>query len=130
MHIIYEDINHQLCIITEDLELINLPDRRLPKGMKLLLDQVIREVNPAGGSLRVIDLEAGTATTLSEFVTNHIKGGVNVKHPSIQARIDVYRTCGLTEYEVAKVFGTYPKRLQRLYPRRMSVSSTAHGRGL
>jgi hypothetical protein len=130
MFTLYKDINTPICWVSDELEVFPLEGRNKPAGIDMLLSQVIREINPTGGSLRCVDLDTSEVLTLQELVTNNLKEGCNLEHPDVQARIDHYRRCDVTERLIAKEFGTYAKRLQRVYPRRMSVDRNSIGRRL
>ena len=130
MFTIYKDINTPICYISDELEIIPLEGRTKPRGIDFMLSQVIREIKPEAGQLRCVDLDTSEVLTLQELVTNNLKEGCNLEHPDVQARIDHYRRCDVTEKLIAKEFGTYAKRLQRTYPRRMSVDRNSIGRSL
>jgi len=130
MHTLFRDIATPICYIDSKLNPLPLKgDKELPAGIELLIDQVVREVNPKAGKLRCVDMDTKEALTLQELVAQSVKGkNLNLDDINVLKRIDLYRRCGLSEKLIAEEFKTNTKKLQRLYPRAMSVDIASNGK--
>lgn len=130
MYTLFRDISTPICYIDSKLKTSPLKSqRKTPAGIELLIDQVIREVNPRAGKLRCVNLETKEALTLEELVSSSVKGkALNLDNINVLERIDLYRRCGLSEKLIAQEFKTSSKKLQRIYPRALSVNIASNGK--
>ena len=132
MYTLFKDTATPICYISNKLKLSPLKNQRKPPaGIELLIDQVVREINPKAGKLRCIDAETKETLTLQELVTQSVKGKkLNLDDTNILRRIDLLRRCGLSEKAVAQELEVSIKKLQRHYPRVMSVDFASSGKRL
>jgi len=132
MYTLFKDIATPICHINDKLKASPLKGaKKAPAGIELLIDQVAREVNPKAGGLRCIDVHTGEALTLQELVTQSVKSKkLNLDNINVLKHIDFYRQRGLSERLIAEELKTSTKRLQRIYPRALSMSRASNSKAI